>query len=178
MKFASIFICTALYVLPSSSIAATLTDSTSLTVVNVTEFPSSHDITKWGGHWPSSPSATKIPTGSELYLYDVKFTPTKVSWNSNPYIYPYTPFPNTITAMIAAVWSMDGGKTFKLQSWDYLTNGRHDKGTEHGMPNCWMGTMAHSLCDRKAGECNGRYRSNLYFTEYPTGAAACWGTIK
>jgi len=158
--------------------SVTLTDSTSLMVVNVTEFVRSPDITRWEGAWPSSPNATIIPSGMEVYLNSVTITPTRLAWESIPYKYPYPPFPNTIAAMIAAVWSTDGGKTFKLQPWDYLTNTRHDKGLEEGMPNCWMGTMVHSLCDRKAGECNGRYRTNLYFTEYPTGNVNCWGSVK
>lgn len=150
-----------------------LSDSTSLTAVNVTEFVRSGDVTKWPGAWPAT-ADTLTPTENEVYLYGVTITPRRLAWESTPYKYPYDPFPNTIAAMISAVWSMDKGKTFKLQSWDYLTNTRHDKGLEHGMPDCWMGTMVHTLCDRKAGECNGRYRSNLYFTEYPVGNKNCW----
>ena len=82
-----------------------------------------------------------------------------------------------MTGMLAAVWSKDGGKTFTLGSWDYLRATAHGKGIDAGMPDCWMGTMVHSICDRKPDECNGRNRSNLYFTEYPTGNSACWGSV-
>ena len=159
------------------STAATLTDSTSVTVVNVTQFPQSYDITRWGGAWPSSPAAAIKPSGQEMYLNNVNFGTHNIAWNTTPYLTPYRPFPNTVNSMIAAVWSTDGGKTFKLQSWDYLVSRTHGKGLEHGMPNCWMGTMVHAICDRKPGECNGRYRSNLYFTEYPTGNTSCWGSL-
>ncbi len=158
--------------------AATLTDSTSLTVVNVTalEF-NSIDITQWEGDWPNDPTDLIKPESQEVYLNNVHFEPTHQSWNTTPYYTPYPTFPNTVNSMVAAVWSVDGGKTFKLGSWDYLAASTHAKGIEGGMPNCWMGTMVHSICDRKAGECNGRNKSNLYFTEYPSGNTACWGTL-
>lgn len=161
---------------------ADLTASTSLTVVHVTDFVQSKDITHWAGAWPQPPVAPKtanditMPSGQEVYLNNAYFTTHSMSWAVYPKPMPYPQFPNTISAMVAAVWSSDGGKTFKLQSWDYLTPSRTNKGTEHGMPDCWMGTMVHSICDRKGGECNGRNRSNLYFTEYPANAAGCWGS--
>lgn len=155
--------------------------STSLTVVHVTDFVQSKDITHWPA-WPQPPvaptTATDItmPAGQEVYLNNAYYTTHSMSWAIYPKAMPYPVFPNTINAMVAAVWSQDGGKTFKLQSWDYLTASRTSKGTEKGMPDCWMGAMVHSICDRKAGECNGRNRSNLYFTEYPTNAQGCWGS--
>ncbi|GAB4332544.1 MAG: hypothetical protein Kow0089_00470 [Desulfobulbaceae bacterium] len=181
----SLMIAAALLVtgLAATSFGATLTASTSLTVVNVTKFPSSYDITHWTGYWPNSPDDTLTSAGApgvsgkEVYLDDVHFTSHHMSWMTTPYATPYTPFPNTVNSMICAVWSDDGGKTFSLQSWDYLQRTTHGKGTEGGMPNCWMGTMVHSLCDRKPGECNGRYRSNLYFSEWPTGNTNCWGLM-
>ncbi len=158
-------------------IAAALTASTSLTVVHVTEFRvGSADVTRWGGDWPNDPDDLINPEGQEVYLNNVFFTATEMSWKTTPYRLPYPVFPNAMTGMVAAVWSTDGGKTFKLQSWDYLRNTAHAKGIDAGMPDCWMGTMVHSICDRKAGECNGRNRSNLYFTEYPSGNTSCWGT--
>jgi hypothetical protein len=161
-----------------SSMATTLTASTSLTVVNVTEFVfNSVDITRWEGDWPNDPDDSMTPEGQEIYLNNVYFTTSLISWETNPYLLPYPVFPNTMTGMVAAVWSEDNGKTFILGSWDYLRNSAHAKGLEHGMPNCWMGTMVHSLCDRKPDECNGRNKSNLYFTEYPSGNTACWGTL-
>ncbi|MBU0663071.1 MAG: hypothetical protein KJ990_00860 [Proteobacteria bacterium] len=162
---------------------AGLTASTSLTVVHVTDFlHGSADITTWGGAWPQPPvtpdTATDLgsPQGQEVYLNDVFFTTHSIKWNTYPYRTPYPPFPNGLSSMICAVWSLDGGKTFKLQSWDYLTPTRHDKGLEEGMPNCWMGSIVHSLCDRKADECNGRNRTNLYFSEFPSGSTGCWGS--
>jgi len=165
------------------SIAATLTASTSLTVVNVTEFlANSNDITQWGGAWPQPPVAPKTPADivgpvdQELYIRKVDFYPHTMEWFTTPYPTPYRPFPNGVTSLVCAVWSMDGGKTFKLQSWDYLVSTTKVKSLEAGMPNCWMGTIVHAICDRKAGECNGRNRSNLIFEEYPSGSTGCWGS--
>lgn len=158
-----------------------LTASTSLTIVNVTQFlHSSADITTWPAY-PQTPVAPKTavdiggPTGQELYIYKVDFYPHQMEWFTYPSPTPYGRFPNGLSSMVAAVWSQDGGKTFKLQSWDYLRPTTGGKGLEEGMPNCWMGTIVHALCDRKAGECNGRNRSNLMFEEYPSGATGCWG---
>ncbi len=164
----------------SGATAASLTASTSATVVNVTEFPfNSIDITQWSGPWPSDPDVViPAPDGQEVYLNNVHFTATHMSWETTPYYTPYPSFGNGVNSMVAAVWSKDKGKTFKLGSWDYLSPTSHAKGIEGGMPDCWMGTLVHSICDRKAGECNGRNRSNLYFTEYPTGNTSCWGTVK
>lgn len=162
----------------SGSVAQTLTASTSLTVVNVTEFPfNSVDITRWPGAWPNDPNDLINPGYREVYLYNVHFTGDHMSWNTSPYLTPYPIFGNTVNSMVAAVWSLDGGRTFKLGSWDYLATSTHAKGIHAGMPNCWMGTLVHSVCDRKAGECNGRYKSNLYFTEYPSTNTSCWGTL-
>jgi len=165
------------------SVAGTLTASTSLTVVNVTEFPAgSVDITKWVGAWPQPPVAPKTaadivtPVLQEVYMSKVDFYLNKMEWFVYPSPTPYPRFSNGINSMICAVWSTDGGKTFKLQSWDYLIPTSRGKGLEEGMPNCWMGTMVHSLCDRKAGECNGRNRSNLLFEEFPSGTTSCWGS--
>lgn len=166
-----------------ASMAGTLTASTSLTVVHVTEFPAgSVDITQWGGAWPQPPVAPKTaadivnPVLQEVYMNKVDFYPHMMEWFTYPYPTPYPRFSNGINSMICAVWSTDGGKTFKLQSWDYLIPTSKGKGLEEGMPNCWMGSMVHSLCDRKAGECNGRNRSNLLFEEYPSGTTGCWGS--
>lgn len=160
------------------SIAIALTASTSLTVVHVTEFAfNSADTRQWGGDWPNDPDDLITPEGQEVYLNNVHFSETHMSWETTPYRLPYTVFPNAMTGMIAAVWSKDKGKTFTLGSWDYLRTTAHAKGIEAGMPDCWMGTMVHSICDRKAGECNGRNRSNLYFTEYPSGNISCWGSL-
>lgn len=165
------------------SVAGTLTASTSLTVVHVTEFlAGSVDITQWVGAWPQPPVAPKTaadivsPVLQEVYLNDVYFTSHSMAWATYPSATPYPPFSNGINSMICAVWSTDGGKTFKLQSWDYLIPTSKGKGLEEGMPNCWMGTMVHSLCDRKAGECNGRNRSNLIFEEFTSGSTGCWGS--
>lgn len=165
-------------VVVKSSMAATLTASTSLTVVHVTAFAfNSVDITQWGGDWPNDPEDLLNPEGQEVYLNNVNFTPTSMSWETIPYQLPYPVFPNFMTGMIAAVWSDDNGKTFTLGSWDYLRATAHAKGIDGGMPDCWMGTMVHSICDRKVDECNGRNKSNLYFTEYPSGNSSCWGTL-
>ena len=160
--------------------AASITASTSATVVHVTEYPfNSIDITQWSGPWPNDPDVIiPAPGGQEVYLNKVYFTSHTMSWDTTPSYTPYPSFPNTVNSMVAAVWSTDKGKTFKLGSWDYLGPTTHAKGIENGMPDCWMGTMVHSICDRKAGECNGRNRSNLYFTEFPSGNASCWGTVK
>jgi len=161
-----------------SSIAVPLTASTSLTIVHVTAFAfNSVDVTQWAGDWPNDPDDLITPEGQEVYLNNVYFTPTEISWETNPYRLPYPVFPNGMAGMIAAVWSEDNGKTFILGSWDYLRDTAHIKGIDAGMPDCWMGTMVHSICDRKADECNGRNKSNLYFTEYPSGTASCWGSL-
>lgn len=166
-----------------SSVAETLTASTSLTVVNVTEFLyGSVDVTQWPGAWPQPPVAPETaadignPVSQEVYLNNVYFTSHSMAWATFPQATPYPPFYNGINSMISAVFSLDGGKTFKLQSWDYLIPTSNGKGLEEGMPNCWMGTMVHTLCDRKPGECNGRYRSNLIFEEFTSGSTGCWGS--
>ncbi len=167
----------------ASSTAGTLTASTSLTVVHVTEFLHySADITKWGGAWPQPPVAPNTaadivpPVSQEVYLSKVDFYPHTIEWFPTPRPTPYPRFGNGVSSMIAAVWSKDGGKTFKLQSWDYLSPATNVKGLEEGMPDCWMGTIIHSICDRKAGECNGRNRTNLMFEEFPSGSTGCWGS--
>jgi len=166
------------FVTAKNSTAAALTASTSLTVVHVTEFRvGSADVTRWEGAWPNDPDDLINPESQEVYLNNVHFTATHMSWETTSYRLPYPVFPNAMTGMVAAVWSTDGGRTFKLQSWDYLRSTAHAKGIDAGMPDCWMGTMVHSICDRKADECNGRNRSNLYFTEYPSGNTSCWGTL-
>ena len=165
-------------VVAKGSIAATFTASTSLTVVHVTTLAfNSVDITQWGGDWPNDPTDVINPESQEVYLNNVYFEPIHMSWNTTPYVTPYPVFYNGLNSMIAAVWSKDGGKTFTLGSWDYLTPTAHSKGIEGGMPDCWMGTLVHTICDRKAGECNGRNKSNLYFTEYPSGNTSCWGSL-
>lgn len=160
------------------SLAAPLTDSTSLTIVHVTDLVfNSVDTTRWSGAWPNDPNDSMVPGSQEVYLNNVQFTATHILWETTPGPLPYPVFPNAIAGMIAAVWSQDNGRTFTLGSWDYLRNTAHAKGIDEGMPDCWMGTMVHSLCDRKPGECNGRNRSNLYFTEYPSGNTSCWGSL-
>lgn len=163
----------------TASFAATLTASTSLTVVQVTDFRSgtASTVPSWGGDWPNDPTDLITPESQEVYLYDVYFSSHHMSWSTLPGVTPYPTFPNTVNSMIAAVWSINGGKSYIMQSWDYLASITHAKGIEAGMPNCWMGTMVHSVCDRKAGECNGRNKSNLYFTEFPSGTTTCWGTV-
>jgi hypothetical protein len=159
--------------------AASLTASTSLTVVNVTEFRhgTADTVPSWEGDWPNDPTDVITPESQEVYLNNVDFTSHHMSWATTPFVTPYPVFPNTVNSMVVAVWSENGGQSYIMQSWDYLANTTHAKGIEAGMPNCWMGTMVHSVCDRKAGECNGRNKSNLYFTEFPSGEANCWGTV-
>ena len=168
----------ALCFLTSSTVAAKLTASTSLTVVNVTSYLSgtAPNIPTWDGDWPESPTTDYYPKGQNVYLNDVHFS-HNMTWVTSPYITPYPVFPNTINSMVVAIWSDDNGKTFNMQSWDYLRNSTHDRGLHNGMPNCWMGTMIHTVCDRKAGECNGRNKSNVFFQEYPSGYDNCWGTV-
>ena len=97
------------------SIAKVLTSSTSLTVVNVTEFKwNSADTRQWEGHWPNDPDDLMSPEGQEIYLYNVHFAGTHMSWETTPYRLPYHVFPNAMTGMVAAVWSKDNGKTFTL----------------------------------------------------------------
>ena len=154
-----------------------LSNKTSLTVVNVTErrygkSPTSVDVTKWTS-WPDTNNNNhlKLTTpeiAGRLYLYDVVYQPKVMNWKSLPHLSPYPDFPNGLNGMICAVWSEDGGRNFILQSWDYVADYSHGKGIEKGMPAQWMGAMVHTLCDFKAGECNGRSRSNLYFSQFPT----------
>jgi hypothetical protein len=168
-------------VVVSTAAAASLTASTSLTIVHVTDYQSagSSAVPGYTNDWPTSPDhTTPVPSGREMSLRNVYFTSHSMDWTTIPSTFPYGTFGNGLNAMVAAVWSKDGGKTFKMLSWDYLRPTTKGKGTEKGMPDCWMGTMIHTICDRKAGECNGRYRSNLFFTEWPSGAAGCWGTLE
>ena len=163
----------------TSFAATTLSASTSLTVVHVTDFRAGTAATvpTWEGDWPNDPTDVITPGSQEVYLHNVHFSSHHMSWSTTPTVTPYRSFPNTVNSMIAAVWSINGGKSFIMQSWDYLAKTTHAKGIEAGMPNCWMGTMVHSVCDRKANECNGRNKSNLYFTEFPSGSTTCWGTV-
>jgi hypothetical protein len=162
----------------SGAVANTLTASTSLTIVHATEFPfnTAQQTITYGGDWPVTPT-TEGPTGQEVYLNNVYFG-SNISWTTTPNTTPYPVYPNTINSMIGAVWSTNGGQTFKVGSWDYLRNHTYFKGLHDGMPDCWMGTFVHTVCDRKAGECNGRNKSNVYFTEYPSGNNTCWGTVR
>jgi hypothetical protein len=139
---------------------------TTLTIVNVTEFIRSGDVTRWGGSWPSSPD-TLAPSAQELYISSAVYGANHLGWITTPSVIPYPPFPNKLNSLLAAVWSLDGGKTFKLQSWDYLAPSSNAKDLAEGMPTNKIGTMIHSICDRKDGECNGRNRSNLIFSDYP-----------
>ncbi len=155
--------------------AEKLSASTVLTIVHLTS-AQPNDISFYPGAWPSSKNATLQPTGMEVYLHNVVFGSHMLSWNTTPRPTPYPSFGNGINSILTAVWSKDGGHTFSLLSWDYLGPTTSYKHLRDGMPDCWMGTMISTLCDQKPGECNGRYRSNLYFTEYPQGAS-CWGTM-
>lgn len=170
-----------LCVVSSVAQAEKLTSSTSLTVVNVTEIVRGDpDISVYSGAWPNSPDDNPLVMSAdepyETHLKNVTFTSHSMGWETVPGNTPYTPFYNTVNSMVCAVWSTDGGKTFTSQSWDYLATNTHGKGLHNGMPNCWMGTVIHTLCDRKADECNGRYRTNLRFAIYPSPDSSCWGT--
>lgn len=153
--------------------AASLSASTSLTVVHLTK-AKPQDISTYPGSWPRTHDETHLsPTGQEVYISNVHFNRNSVSWSTIPRSTPYPKWPNGVNSIVTAVWSKDQGKTFQLQSWDYLgphTSGKHIVGS----PDCWMGTMVSSLCGQKAGECNGENRSNLFFSVYPSGAG-CWG---
>ncbi len=169
-------------------VAAALSASTSLTIVHATEFPfrTAPSMISWPT-WPTGPdhqihpnSSGNIvlePDGQGVYLHHVDMSYHALSWETNPFYTPYSTFSNTVNSMVVAVWSENNGQTFKVASWDYLARHTHNKHLESGMPSCWMGTMVHSVCDRKAGECNGRNRSNLYFSEYPSGNTSCWGIV-
>ena len=153
-----------------------LRDRTSLTVVNATELrfgkgPTSADITRWPA-WPNTTADQHFklttPESDRLYLFDVRYTSTEMSWKSLPHLPPYPAFPNGLNGMICAVWSENGGRTFIVQSWDYVADYSHGKHIAKGMPDGWMGAIVHSFCDFKAGECNGRNRSNLFFSSFPS----------
>jgi hypothetical protein len=156
------------------SFAAPITASTSLTIVNVTVIEGNNfsDSPNWGGAWPSSPDATINPTGLEVYLYGVNLESHSISWQTNPGYTPYFKFPDGVNSILSTVWSTDQGKTFKRISWDYLGPTTHAKELDEGMPNCWVGTYIQTV-----NGLNGELRSNLYFTEYPTGTTNCWGTV-
>lgn len=180
----SVMVVSMVSILVQGAFAASLTASTSLTIVNVTQLmPYSVDITKWEGAWPSNPDATLDPrqmkANFEVYLNNVYLTSNTISWQTTPKYTPYIPFANGINAITAVVWSEDRGKTFKLASWDYLNPDTTFKVADDGFRDCWTGTMVHTICDRapNPAACNDRKRSNLNFTEYPTGAHGCWGTI-
>jgi hypothetical protein len=166
-------------VVTASFASAALTASTSMTIVHVTNYMNGTvpSMSTWEGDWPNDSTDQLNPGYREVYLYNVHFDTHHMSWSTIPAVTPYPVFPNTISSMIAAVWSKDRGKSFVMLSWDYLASTTRTRNLEGGMPDCWMGTMIHSVCDRKAGECNGRYKSNLNFTEYPSGNTSCWGTV-
>ena len=160
----------------NGAIAEPLTASTSLTIVHLTK-ATPQDISRYTGAWPEDYDDLIDPDKEEqeVYISSVNFG-SSLSWATIPTATPYSSWPNGINSILTAVWSKDGGKTFELLSWDYLGPYTSQKHIE-GMPDCWMGTMVSTLCGQKAGECNGEYRSNLYFTEYPSGNANCWGTV-
>ena len=170
----------------TGSVAATLTDSTSLTIVHVTSYLNSRtpaSITTWKGAWPNSylvsPEKVTYPpvSGTERLVYlTASMTAHNLGWTTIPSYTPYPRFPNGLNSMICNVYSFDKGKTFELGSWDYLAPTSSGKGLEEGMPDCWIGTMVHSYCEFEGGLCNGRYKSNLYFSEYPATATNCWGS--
>ena len=119
----------------------------------------------------------------EVYINNVKYTKRSINWSTNPRVIPYPLFTETIgqnifNSLISAIYSIDEGKTFALHTWDYLlatTSGKTNTSSDPPeMPDCWMGAMIHSICGsyRKLDECNGRFRSNVFFSEYPTGETA------
>lgn len=160
--------------------SATLTAATSLTIVHVTSYLNQRtppSITTWEGDWPQSPDAQYLaPNGYEMYVLNPTMTHHSINWQTIPSYTPYPLFPNGLNSMICNVYVNSPSRTtYELGSWDYLAPYAKGKGLEEGMPDCWMGTMVHSYCEFEAGKCNGRYKSNLMFSVYPTGNTSCWG---
>ena len=177
---------------------------TSLTIVNVEGRTyggklTSVDVTQWStdysatgiktGNWPSIPglpvlgspatsSEITLPSSIwyEVYLYDVRISPKGQTWSTIPYATPWAGFPSTggLNSMVANVYSIDGGKNFWVHSWDYLGPIVHAKYGEGTWDDCWIGVMVHSFCDFDPEFCNGRFRSNLYFSAN-NGDPNCWG---
>ncbi|MFH2122649.1 MAG: hypothetical protein ABIJ50_04110 [Pseudomonadota bacterium] len=166
--------------LPLAQDALAISASTSLTIVNVTQYlgPLGYNGREtWDGDWPSSPDVTSTtPSGEEVYLDKAFFTAHSMGWTTTPYNYPYRLFPSGLNAVICNVWSTNKGQTFTMGSWDYLLPSVHYVHLEESMPDCWMGIMVHSYCDFVGTNCNGRKKTNLYFTENPSGATGCWGS--
>lgn len=161
----------------TGSIAATLTDSTTLTVVNVTQtyygtVPTGAQVGDWQ-HWPPADymSLTTPKDNWEVLITDVGISWDHMSWKAMPSPYPWPWLVANLNAMIANVWSEDGGKTYKIVSWDYMT--AYSTGIHLSTPwrsGIWLGTLVHSFCDfegTSGDKCNGRYRSNVYFKETP-----------
>ncbi len=139
---------------PSTAVATTAT------IVKVTQWR--HPIWEMGEEYKDA--VLEYATGN-VYLNNVQFTSNSMSWEWAPR--PWVPFQNTVSGFLWAFWSEDGGLTYHGVMWDYITNNHTGKGLGCGMPAPWMGTMLSTVCDKKAGECNGRERTNIYFATHP-----------
>lgn len=153
----------------------TLADSTTLTVVNVNTIGGwGVDVTQWAGSWPNDADDTIRPEGQEVYLNNVVFSENELTWDTVPEVTPYPTFDTGINSLIAFVSSNDNGQIFTLNSWDFLTNSTHLKSISGGNDDCWRGVLIHSICDKTPGVCNGRYRSNVYFSGSDSWGSECW----
>ena len=177
-----------------------------ITSVDVTQWSIEKDTGIKTGNWPSKPGLVpptgvpkfsspekvtdiKLPTGKvelgslwyEVYLYDAHLSGHGQEWLTIPNVTPWAGFPEAggLNSMISNVYSVDEGETFWVHSWDYLAPDSSSKGGEGKWDDCFIGTMVHSFCEFSSTDCNGRYRTNLYFavcdncTKVPV--ADCWG---
>ena len=166
-----------------NSAVAEISAETSLTVMNVTENKlagGASDLTTWPT-WPTGPDHALAPdsngdlkldpNGKGLYLNKVSISAHYMSWNTTPYFTPYRQAANGLNSYIAAVWSVDEGRTFKAISWDYLAPTSHSKGLHTLASDCWVGVIVHSFHDYSHN------RSNVFFTEAPEANPddICWG---
>lgn len=156
--------------------------STTLTVVHVTSInygsvPTSEDVTMWPS-WPYTDNDEHLELvgpedtiGNYVLMFNTKVEEHQITWGSYSYTYPWRVLvAPSLNAMICNVWSEDGGKTYKLVSWDYLTSTSHYIHLSRPFAPGWIGTMVHSFCGFEGDTpdvCNGRYRTNLVFDQYP-----------
>jgi len=129
-----------------------VTGETSMTVVNVDNWQTP-DKSNW--------------YAERVYINHVDIVGYQhIAWSMTPYPLPWARFPNTVAGVLSSVWTNNGGKTWSSLAWDYIgvtTTGKHQEGQTPGNLQ-WVGIFISTLCDHNPGECNGRERSNLYFT--------------
>lgn len=149
MLIAAIFLLSC--VMPQPGSAETLEASTSMTVINVTD-------------WSGASYLTEDYTIDTL-LYNVVYHTGGMSWSTKPYprLWGQT-LPNGVTGNLWAVYPLDAAaKSWRALAWDYIGNTTSSKHCCSDGPPSIVFTMLSSLCDTPTGRCANppRRRTNL-----------------